>query len=322
MDIANVVIIGSGPAAWTAALYAARANLDPVLVEGAMTEENRLAGTLPMGQLNLTTEVENFPGFPEGITGPVLMQNMVLQAKKYGVKVLSNDVIKLDIGKCTFTHTLDSGEKLVSRTVIVATGASAKYLDIPGEEEFKNNGVSACAVCDGALPRFRNQPVAVVGGGDSACEEALYLSKFASFVYLIHRRDKLRASKIMQDKVLNHPKIHIIWDSVVSEVLGSPENGVEQIEIHGEKATQWKQVAGLFVAIGHRPNTFFLPKEVGLDENGFIRTLSDFKRKTSTTVPGIFAAGDVADPNYRQAITAAGDGCRAALDVERYLELS
>src|SRR5687768_15700582 len=229
----KLIIIGSGPAGWTAAIYAARANLQPLVLEGALTEENRLKGTLPLGQLNLTTEVENFPGFPGGIEGPELMLKMREQASKYGTRIETADIIECDFSKRPFVLTDSNGKTFRAMTVVIATGASANYIGLPSAEKFKNYGVSACAVCDGALPRFRGRPLVVVGGGDSACEEANYLSKFASTVYLSYRKtkDKMRASPIMADRLLSNPKVKPLWNTVVEEVLGDDEKGMTGLRV-------------------------------------------------------------------------------------------
>lgn len=315
----KIIIIGSGPAGWACAIYAARANLSPVVYEGAISEANRLRGTLPLGQLNLTTEVENFPGFPGGILGPDLMLRMRQQAERYGTRIITEDITDIDLSKRPFTLTDSTGATLEAQTVVIATGASANYLGLPSESKFKNHGVSACAVCDGALPRFRNKPVVVVGGGDSACEEANYLSKFASTVYLVHRRDQLRASKIMAERTLENPKITPVWNSVVEEVIGTDADGVTGVRVKNLKSndTRLLDAAGMFVAIGHTPNTKFLRGQLKTDDKGFIVLADPFR--TTTSVEGAFAAGDVADPVYKQAITAAGMGCKAALDAERFL---
>lgn len=344
----KVVIIGSGPAGWTAAIYCARANLNPVVYEGAITEDNRIKGTLPLGQLALTTEVENFPGFPSaklyeflstalpadrqpywvqdkapqpghGITGPELMDLMRQQAVNFGTRIITDDITHVDFSKKPFKlHTLE-GNVTEAMAVIIATGARANYLGLPSEDKFKNRGVSACAVCDGALPRFRNKPLVVVGGGDSAVEEASYLSKFASVVYLVHRRDKLRASKIMQDRALSNPKIKPCWNSAVDEVLGNDKDGVTGVRLKNllDGSVQELASSGMFCAIGHTPNTDFLKGQLELDEKGYI--LWKKAARTWTSVEGVFAAGDVADNYYRQAITAAGSGCMSALDAERWL---
>ncbi|HZZ44144.1 MAG TPA: thioredoxin-disulfide reductase [Tepidisphaeraceae bacterium] len=315
----KVVIIGSGPAGWTAAVYAARASLQPIVYEGAISEENRLRGTLPLGQLNWTTEVENFPGFPEGVQGPELMIKMREQAERFGTRIITEDIVDIDLKHWPFRMKDSAGAELTASAVIIATGASANYLGIESEGRFKNMGVSACAVCDGALPRFRNKPLVVVGGGDSACEEGTYLTKFASKVYLIHRRDSLRASPIMAERTLANPKIVPVWNSFVDEVLGDEKNGMTGARIKNIN-TQEEQVIeapGMFVAIGHTPNTKFLNGQLDLDPKGFICLTEP--HRTTTTVEGVFAAGDVADPTYKQAITAAGMGCKAALDAERWL---
>lgn len=323
----KLVIIGSGPAGWTCAIYAARANLNPIVYEGAISEDNRLRGTLPLGQLNLTTEVENFPGFPEGIVGPDLMIRMRQQAERFGTRIITEDIETVDVTRRPFVLKDTAGTTVEAHALVIATGASANYLGLDSESKYKNFGVSACAVCDGALPRFRNKPLIVVGGGDSACEEGSYLTKFASVVHLIHRRDTLnRASPIMARRLLDNPKVKPHWNSAVEEVLG------ETVEAHGGAVLSMNGVrvrniqtneiktieaAGMFVAIGHTPNTKFLGRQVETDSKGFL-VLKDAHR-TTTSVEGVFAAGDVADPIYRQAITAAGMGCKAALDAERWL---
>lgn len=356
MPVENVVIIGSGPAGWTAAVYAARASLKPLVFEGAATEENRIKGTQPLGQLNLTTEVENFPTWPaassealgafaksalsperyaevkywyEGkhahagkraVTGPEMMQFARQQAENFGTRIVTDDIVKVDFSKRPFKLFPGEGEPVEAKAVIIATGARANYLGLPSEERFKNNGVSACAVCDGALPRFRNRPLVVVGGGDSAVEEGTYLTKFASTVYLVHRRDSLRASKIMQERALANPKIKPLWNRTVSEVLGSDADGVTGVRLKSvlDGKEETVEAGGMFCAIGHTPNTDFLKGSgVALDPKGYI--LWPKPHRTCTSVEGVFAAGDVADNHYRQAITAAGSGCMAALDAERWL---
>jgi thioredoxin reductase (NADPH) len=344
----KVVIIGSGPAGWAAAIYAARANLQPVVYEGAIREENRLKGTLPLGQLALTTEVENYPGFPAGqmaeflrtalpperqpywvqdnqpqahhtVQGPEVIELMRQQAINFGTRVVTDDIVRVNFKTYPFVlYTLEGGEAL-AHTVIIATGARANWLGLPSEEAFKNRGVSACAVCDGALPRFRNRPVVVIGGGDSAVEEGTYLSKFASAVYLVHRRDKLRASQIMQQRALDNPKIVPKWHRVLQEVLGNDRDGVTGVRLQStlEDTTEELDCGGVFLAIGHTPNTDFLQGQVQLDEKGYVVWTKP--QRTYTSVEGVFAAGDVADSHYRQAITAAGTGCMAALDAERWL---
>lgn len=340
----RVVIIGSGPAGWSAAIYAARANLAPLLFEGAMTEENRLKGTLPLGQLSLTTEVENFAGFPagnltqfldtaiaperrnymaphggHGVTGPELMELMRQQALNFGTRVETDDVVEVDLSQRPFLLKTLSGSTVQAHSIIVATGARANYLGLESEEKFKNRGVSACAVCDGALPRFRHKPLVVVGGGDSAMEEASYLTKFASTVYLIHRRDEFRASKIMAARVLENPKINVKWFSKVQAVLGDDKAGVTGVRISNVKTGEEEilEASGMFCAIGHTPNADFLKGQVQTDDKGYIVYTQPFR--TNTSVDGVFAAGDVADSYYRQAITSAGTGCMAALDAERWL---
>ncbi len=341
----HVVIIGSGPAGWAAAIYTSRANLRPLVIEGALTEENRLKGTLPLGQLALTTEVENYPGFPvadlgayldkaipaerrqymadhrgHGVSGPELMELMRQQAVNFGTRIVTDDVVSVDLSKHPFRLNLLGGSPVEALSVIVATGARANYLGIPSEERFKNAGVSACAVCDGALPRFRNKPLVVVGGGDSAMEEAGYLTKFATKVYIIHRRDQFRASKIMADRALKNPKIEPKWNSLVDEVLGNEQDGVTGVRIKSAsdpKKTEEITAAGYFAAIGHTPNTDFLGGQLKLNSKGYIAWTTP--QRTYTSVEGVFAAGDVADDYYRQAITAAGSGCLAALDAERWL---
>lgn len=309
----NIIIIGSGPAAWTAAVYAARANLRPIVVEGLA-----IGTELPGGQLMLTTEIENFPGFPEAITGPDLMDRMKAQAVRYGTRVVSDMVKSVDLSARPFVVSTEWGEPLSAHTLIVATGAAAKWIGLPNEIKLATTGggVSACAVCDGAIPFYRNKVLGVVGGGDTAMEEAMYLTKFASEVVIIHRRDSFRASKVMANRVLSHPKIRVIWNAQVTEVHGEQEiAGVELTDtITGERRTQ--SLGGLFVAIGHAPNTKFLGHQLALSEHGYIKVES---WRTATSVDGVFAAGDVIDDYYRQAITSAGTGCMAALEAERWL---
>jgi thioredoxin reductase (NADPH) len=311
--VENIVIIGSGPAAWTAALYAARAELNPLILEG---EPEGIM--LPGGQLMITTEVENFPGFPEGVTGPELMQKMKEQATRFGARPEMKMVERVDLGSRPFTVVTRDGDEHKAHSVIVSTGANAKWLGLPNEERLaqRGGGVSACAVCDAALPIFRDQVLAVVGGGDSAMEEALYASKFASKVYVIHRRDELRASRVMAQRVLGHPKIEVLWNKVVVEVLGYDQiTGVRLEDTQTGEASEL-EVGGLFVAIGHRPNTEFLDGQLDLTDHGYIKTKS---WRTATEIDGVFAAGDVMDDYYRQAVTAAGTGCMAALEAERWL---
>ncbi|MDF1745996.1 MAG: FAD-dependent oxidoreductase [Gimesia sp.] len=341
----KVVVIGSGPAGWAACIYTSRANLEPLCFEGAVTEENRLQGTLPLGQLALTTEVENYPGFPvgnlnaylddsideskrkymaphlgEGVSGPELMELMRQQAINFGTRVVTDDIVDVDFSSHPFKITPLNGEPVEALSVIIATGARANYLGLDSEERFKNMGVSACAVCDGAMPRFREKPLVVVGGGDSAMEEATFLTKFASKVYLVHRRDEFRASKIMADRALANEKIEVKWNSQIDEVLGNDENGVTGVRIRStldKDQTEELDATGYFAAIGHTPNVSFLKGQIETNENGFIQWKIPFR--TNTSVEGVFAAGDVADDNYKQAITAAGSGCMAALDAERWL---
>jgi thioredoxin reductase (NADPH) len=313
----KIVIIGSGPAGWTAAIYAGRANLKPVLYEGNFGYE-----TAPMGQLNLTHEVENFPGFPNGIQGPDLMLAMREQAERVGTRIVTEVILEADMSQRPFRLKDSAGETIETESIIIASGAVANYLGLPSEHKFKNHGVSACAVCDGALPRFRGKPVIVVGGGDSACEEASHLSKFASVVYLVYRKDRngMRASPIMADRILANPKIKPIWHSVVDEVLGDDEHGMTGVRVKHVKTGEVQTIDshGMFVAIGHTPNTKFLNGQVETNKEGFI-VLKDPAR-TLTSLEGVFAAGDVADPLYKQAITAAAMGCKAALDAERWIE--
>jgi thioredoxin reductase (NADPH) len=308
-----IAIIGSGPAAWTAAIYAARANLNPIVFEG-----EPVGTELPGGQLMLTTEIENFPGFPDVITGPDLMARMKQQAEHYGTRVVSELVRSVDFSQQPFTLTPSYSAPVTAHTVIVATGASAKWIGLDNEIRLAKSGggVSACAVCDGALPHYRNKRLAVVGGGDTAMEETLYLTKFASEVIVIHRRDKFRASKVMAERVLNHPKVRVIWNAVVTEVLGDTEISGLQLQDTVTGAQQTLDVGGLFVAIGHAPKTAFLGGQVELTSFNYIKVSS---WRTVTSVPGVFAAGDAIDDYYRQAITSAGTGCMAALEAERWL---
>jgi thioredoxin reductase (NADPH) len=302
----KVVIIGSGPAGWTAALYTARAQLAPLV----------LTGQQPGGLLTTTSIVENFPGFPEGVDGYELMTRMQKQAERFGAKTSFGVVEAVDFSKRPFVLTVD-GEKVEAQTVIIATGASHKHLGVPGEHELETKGTTYCATCDGALPVFRNQPLVVVGGGDSACEEALYLTRFGSEVYLIHRRDSLRASKVMAERALSNPKIKPIWDTAVTEILDVKQDKVTGVQLKNLKTGEEKFLAcaGVFIAIGHVPNTKLFQGKITLDENGFVVP----QEGTMTNIPGVFVAGDCADHVYRQAITAAGAGCSAAIDTERYL---
>jgi thioredoxin reductase (NADPH) len=312
-NVENVVIIGSGPAAWTAALYAGRADLAPLVLEG---EPEGIM--LPGGQLMITTEVENYPGFPEGITGPQLMERMKEQAVRFGARARMEMVERVNFRDQPLRVVTRGGEEIVARTVIVSTGANAKWLGLPNEERLAQmgGGVSACAVCDAALPIFRGQVLAVVGGGDTAMEEALYASKFASTVYVIHRRTEFRASRIMAERVLEHPKIQVLWNKKVTEVMGYDQISGIRLEDTETGETSELEVGGLFVAIGHTPNTTFLEGQLELTEHGYVKTQS---WRTATGVDGVFAAGDVMDDYYRQAVTAAGTGCMAALEAERWL---
>jgi thioredoxin reductase (NADPH) len=302
----KVVIIGSGCAGWTAALYTARADLKPLV----------LTGKQPGGLLTTTSIVENFPGFPEGIDGYELMTRMQKQAERFGARTSFGLVESVDFSRKPFALTVD-GEQIVAETVIIATGASHKHLEVPGEDLLETKGVTYCATCDGALPVFRNQPLVVVGGGDSACEEALYLTRFGSVVQLIHRRDSLRASKIMQERVRAHTKIQPVWNSAVTEILDVKQDKVTGVKLKNLKTgvESILPCAGVFIAIGHGPNTEMFKGQIETDTNGFIVP----KLGAMTNVPGVFVAGDCADHVYRQAITAAGAGCAAAIDAERFL---
>ena len=305
----KVIIIGSGPAGLTAALYAGRANLSPVVFEGIQ----------PGGQLTITTEVENYPGFEKGVMGPELMEIMRAQAHRFGARSLYKNITKVDFSTRPFKLWADD-ELYLADVVIVSTGASAKLLDLPSEKEYMGYGVSACATCDGFF--FKNQEVIVVGGGDTAIEEATFLTKFASKVSIVHRRDSLRASKIMQDKAKKNPKIAFIWDSVVEEILGRSENGkktVTGVRLRNVKTGSLStvQADGVFMGIGHKPNTDLFKGQLDMDGVGYL-IIRD--RSTRTNIPGVFAAGDVADSVYRQAVSAAGTGCMAAIDAERWLE--
>lgn len=304
----KVLIIGGGPAGYTAAIYAARANLAPILIEGMQ----------PGGQLTTTTEVENFPGNPVGITGPEMMENIKQQALRFDTDMRTGEVTQIDLSQRPFKAEVNGGEEaIIADTIIIATGATAKYLGLEDETKYAGMGVSACATCDGFF--YRNRTVAVVGGGDTACEEALYLASIAKKVYLIVRRDVLRASKVMQDRVMQDPKIEILWKHQTTGLFG--ENGVEGAHLvknKGEAGEEQVDIAidGFFLAIGHRPNTAFLNGQVELDAQGYIVTKNGMP---NTNIPGLFAAGDVADPHFRQAITAAASGCKAAMTAERFL---
>ncbi|SEU35272.1 thioredoxin-disulfide reductase [Stigmatella erecta] len=310
--INKVTIIGSGPAGYTAAVYAARANLEPVMFAGGPTVED--PQRVPGGQLMVTTDVENYPGFPEGITGPELMERFQKQAERFGTQIHMENVLKVDFSSRPF---LIQGESASYRSeaVIIATGASAKWLNVKGEDLYKNRGVSACATCDGAF--FKKQDVLVVGGGDTAMEEATYLAKIVNHVTLLHRRDTLRASKIMQERVLKNPKISVMWNSAVDEVVGN-EKGMTGAVVRNLKTndTQLLTATGLFVAIGHTPNTHLFQGVLETHPNGYLKTHPGSAR---TNVEGVFACGDVQDSVYRQAITAAGTGCMAAIEAERWL---
>lgn len=301
----KVVIIGTGCAGLTAALYTARANLSPLV----------LTGVMPGGLLTTTSIVENFPGFPEGIDGYELMTRMQKQAERFGARVKFATVDAVDFSKRPFVLTVD-GEPVEAATVIISTGAGHRHLGLESEDLLEKKGVTYCATCDGALPLFRNQPLVVVGGGDSACEEAMYLTRFASTVYLVHRRDTLRASKIMAARTLTHPKIKPIWNTVVTEVLDVKQDRVTGVRLKNDKGEESVlDCAGVFVAIGHVPNTQLFKGTITMDDNGYIIP----QRGTETNIPGVFVAGDCADHVYRQAITAAGQGCAAAIDAERFL---
>ncbi|MEM9826608.1 MAG: FAD-dependent oxidoreductase [Planctomycetota bacterium] len=349
-EIEKTIIIGSGPAGWSAAIYAARANLNPVVYEGTVKPE-----MIPLGQLAYTTEVENYAGFPAGnirafvesavdadrhynlpmvpeghekdgaphyaVQGTELMELMKQQALNFGTRVIGDDIVSVDF-QAGGVHTLHpgSGDPVQAKTVIIATGARANYLGLESEEKYKNKGVSACAVCDGALPMYRGVPLAVVGGGDSAVEEATYLAnlKGANKVYMVVRRDQMRASKVMQDRALNHDKIEVLWNSVVGEVYGDEKRMTGlKIDSTVDDSTRDLEVGGMFVAIGHTPNTSFLGGSLEMNDKGYLKWTQPFR--THTSVEGVFASGDVADDYYRQAITSAGTGCMAALDAERYL---
>ncbi len=332
----KLIIIGSGPAGWTAALYAGRANLAPLIFAGRPSQL-----MLPGGQLMWTTEVENFPGYPDGIDGPEMMAQFRNQALRFGGRVMTDDgpqtavaksgdydvvhhfqdVKAVDFSRRPFRVTGDDDRVHEAEAIVIATGARANYLGLESEKKYMNHGVSGCAVCDGALPRFRNQPIVVVGGGDTAVEEASYLAKFASAVHLIVRRDVLRASKVMADRVAGNPKITLHWHRTVEEVLGDAKAGVTGVRLKStvDDTSETIPAAGMFLAIGHTPNTEFLVGQVTLGPTGYVLAAGRKPHFTATNVPGVFAAGDVADDTYRQAVTAAGTGCQAALDAERWL---
>ena len=302
----KVIIIGSGPAGLTAAIYSARANLSPLVFEGIQ----------PGGQLTITTDVENYPGFPDGVMGPDMMDKFRKQAQRFGAECLFQTVEKVDMSKQPFL-VWANGQKYESESIIISTGASARLLGLDAEKEFMGNGVSACATCDGFF--YKDKKVVVVGGGDSAMEEATFLTKFASEVIIIHRRDEFRASKIMVERALKNPKISIKYNSIVKNIIGNKDSGVESIEIEDikSKTTSIFQCDGIFMAIGHIPNTKIFNNSLSLDENGYIKTMPD---STHTNIAGVFACGDVQDSIYKQAVTAAGSGCMAALDAEKWLE--
>ncbi len=310
MEKRKLVIIGSGPAAHTAAIYAARANLHPLLFEGFLSGP---AG----GQLMTTTEVENYPGFPEGILGPELMGNFRAQSERFDTKILTEDVESVDLSKRPFV-VRGTNTKVEAEALIVATGATAKRLDIEGarDGEFWQKGVTACAVCDGAAPIFKNRPLFVIGGGDSAVEESIFLTKYGSRIYLVHRRDQLRASKIMAERAMKHPKIEILWNSAIEKISGDKIVQKVRIKNLATGKTEEQEAGGVFFAIGHQPNTQFLQGQLETNEVGYILVKNG---STRTSAEGVFAAGDVQDPTYRQAVTAAGTGCMAALDAERWL---
>jgi thioredoxin reductase (NADPH) len=310
----TVVIVGSGPAGWTAAVYAARAELHPLVIEGSFSRT-----MIPGGQLMFTTEVENYPGFKDGVDGQTLMLEMKAQAERFGTRVLTEDVVEVDVEQYPFRLVTTSGKEVFTETVILATGANANWIGLPNEERLAQSGggVSACAVCDGALPHFRGKTLVVVRGGDTAMEDALYLTKFAKEVVIVHRRDELRASRIMSDRAQANEKIRFEWNQMVSEVYGDDViTGVRLKDtVTGEERDL--EVGGMFVAIGHSPNTAFLKCVVDLKDNGYVATPVPWR--TQTSVPDVFAAGDVMDDYYRQAVTAAGTGCMAALEAERWL---
>lgn len=313
MEHKKLIIIGSGPAGYTAAIYAARANLAPVMFEGFFSGPSG-------GQLMTTTEVENYPGFPEGVTGPDLMDKFRAQAVRFGTEIFTEDVNSVDFSKKPFVVSGPT-QQFTADSVIIATGATAQRLDVPGtrDNEFWQKGVTACAVCDGASPIFRNKDLFVIGGGDTAVEEAIFLTKYGSKVYMIHRRDELRASKIMAERALKHPKIEVLWDSVLTNVTG--DDIVRSVTVKNLKSgkEESREAGGVFFAIGHKPNTDFLQGQLDLHPNGYLKVVAG---TCQTNVEGIFGAGDVQDHVYRQAVTAAGSGCMAALEAERYLSAS
>ena len=315
----QVVIIGSGPAGLTAAIYTARANLNPLLIDAPADTEKQ---TTPGGQLMITTEVENYPGFSAGIQGPDLMVEFRKQAERFGTEFLEEWITKVDLSERPFKLFCD-GKVVKADTLIIASGASAKWLGVPGEAKtpqgYGGNGVSACATCDGPLPAFRNKRLVVVGGGDTAMEEATFLTRYASRVFLVHRRDKLRASKIMQDKAFANEKIEFLWNTELEEILGTQQQGVTGVRLRDANtgASRDFECEGVFIAIGHKPNTDLFKGLIEMDEVGYIKTSG---HSTSTNIPGVFACGDVQDSVYRQAVTAAGTGCMSAIDAERFLD--
>jgi len=317
--VRDVVIIGSGPAGLTAAIYTSRANLKPLLIDAPADAEKQ---TAPGGQLMITTEVDNYPGFAQGIQGPELMVQFRDQAARFGTEFLEAWINKVELQERPFTLHTDDGV-IKTKTLIIASGASAQWLGIPGEAKtphgFGGNGVSACATCDGPLPAFRNKVLVVVGGGDTAMEEATFLTRYASRVYVVHRRDKLRASKIMQDKAFANEKLEFIWDTAVEEILGTTAHGVSGVRIKNLKSGEVREFpcAGVFIAIGHKPNTALFKGQIETDAVGYIKTAG---HSTATNIPGVFACGDVQDSFYRQAVTAAGTGCMSAIDAERFLD--
>ena len=316
----DVVIIGSGPAGLTAAIYTARASLKPLLIDAPADAAQQ---TTPGGQLMITTDVENYPGFSEGIQGPDLMAEFRKQAERFGTEFMEGWITDIDLSERPFRIYVDGKPTISAETLIIATGASAKWLGIPGEAKvpdgFGGNGVSACATCDGPLPAFRNRTLVVVGGGDTAMEEATFLTRYAAKVYVVHRRDKLRASKIMQEKAFRNDKIEFIWNAAVEEIVGTQEEGVTGVRLRNLKTGDEKifPCAGVFVAIGHRPNTDLFRGQLDMDDVGYLKTSG---RSTATNIPGVFACGDVQDSFYRQAVTAAGTGCMSAIDAERFLD--
>jgi thioredoxin reductase (NADPH) len=309
MEETKCLIIGSGPAGFTAAIYAARADLKPIVYEGLQ----------PGGQLTTTTEVDNFPGYPQGIDGPKLMEDLKEQATRFGTQVRWGMITNVDTTQRPFKVDVDDGTQILAETVIIATGATAQYLGLESEEKFKGGGVSACATCDGFF--YKGRDVAVVGGGDTAAEEATYLANIVNKVYLIHRRDELRASKAMANRVFNTPNIEVLWDTEVQEIVGTEEGFTKALNgaiVKNNKTGEERKIdiEGFFVAIGHKPNTQLFVDKLDMDETGYLLTKSD---STATNIPGIFAAGDVQDKHYRQAITAAGTGCMAAIEAERFI---